>query len=161
MIDHKTLIDALHYCQETGTFTWKSTKSRNTKIGSVAGALKNGYVRISIENKLYYAHRLAFLYVAGKFPDQQIDHIDGNRANNSFKNLRDVSSKVNNQNVRVARSNNASGLLGASWNKSSNKFESSVRIDGKKHHIGTFDDATEAHLAYVSKKRSVHAGCTI
>lgn len=126
------------------------------------GHLVNGYVRISVEpGKFLQAHRLAWALVHGKWPDQIIDHINGDRADNRFDNLRDISTKMNIQNQRRASKNNKSGLLGVSWSKTMKRWVARIYYDRKYHSLGCFDTAEEAHDAYVSAKREKHAGCTI
>lgn len=102
------------------------------------------------------AHRLAWLYMTGEWPRQEIDHIDGDRANNKWLNLRDVDHATNMQNRRVAQSNNVGGFLGVS------RRAESIHIAyvGTKY-IGSFRTPEEAHAAYVQRKRAAHDGCTI
>jgi hypothetical protein len=98
----------------------------------------------------------------GKWPEGEIDHINGNKADNRICNLRDVDRSTNQQNAKKAQSNNKSaGLLGVSLHKSRNKFRAQITYDKKRHHIGYFDTAELAYAAYLSEKRRRHAGCTI
>src|SRR4051812_42640544 len=116
----KRLKEVLHYDSETGVFTWLVRRNgaggpRNP--GDRAGGLiKVGYEAIGVDGTRYYTHRLAWLYMKGKWPDSTIDHIDGDRLNNRFANLRDVLRKTNNQNLKAAQRNNSSGLLGVQKN---------------------------------------------
>ena len=90
-IDFKRLQEILDYDQETGIFTWKINQCGARKKGQIAGTKnKNGYIVIR-HKKLYYAHRLAWLYVHGIFPDSVIDHINRNKSDNRINNLRSVS----------------------------------------------------------------------
>jgi hypothetical protein len=78
-------------------FYWRV--SRGVKAGSKAGCLrKDGYTRIQINGNNFRAHRLVWFVTYGKFPDNQVDHIDGDKSNNRIENLRDVTNKVNHQN---------------------------------------------------------------
>lgn len=87
-------ISELVYDKESGDISWISSK-RGVKKG-VAGCLaKTGYTLIRLNNKLHLAHRLAYYMVTGAFPEHQIDHIDGNRSNNRWNNLRSVTSAQN------------------------------------------------------------------
>lgn len=153
----------LAYDAAVGTFCWRSTNSNRATAGSHAGTIQpNGYLRITIDGKRHYAHRLAWLWVYGKWPDGDIDHIDGNRARNPISNLRDVTRSVNNQNQKRARSDNrSSGLLGVTWNARRGKWVAQIQVDGRRNFIGYFDDANAGHSAYLAKKRTMHAGCTI
>lgn len=109
------LKELLRYEYETGLFYWiKSGKGR--KFGQPAGCVDNvvGYVRIGINGHLYLAHRLAWLYVYGDYPNEEqpyIDHIDGNPSDNRIENLK-VSSLAENQKNRQMQSNNTSGVTG-------------------------------------------------
>jgi hypothetical protein len=104
-------------------------------------------------------HRAAWLYVHGKWPNGQIDHINGDRSDNRISNLRDVSHSVNQQNVHRPRRDNASGFLGVTRQK--NLWTSQVTVSGKTLHLGLFKTPEEAASAYLEAKRKHHTGCTI
>lgn len=160
MVEVEKLREVFSYDAETGILTWRD-RVGNVAAGSVAGRITNkGYIQIGVCGKRYMAHRLAWAYVHGYWPNGDIDHIDGDRLNNRIANLRDVSRAVNSQNERRARSSNKScGLLGVSASLS--KWRALIRVDGKKLYIGTFDTPKAAHEAYLSAKRELHEGCTI
>ena len=151
----------LDYNQDTGVFI-RRIGSGGRAAGSVAGNVRSdGYVYISIENKRYFAHRLAWLYTVGAWPSGQIDHRDGNTSNNAFANLRDVSQSVNMQNQKRAQRRSQSGVLGASWHEDKRKWMAQIELDGRSRYLGYFDSAEAAHAAYLSAKRQHHIGCTI
>lgn len=151
----------LAYDQHTGIFTRLVQTTPAVQIGDVAGTLtRNGYVQISVDGTFYYAHRLAWFYMTGKWPAEDIDHMDGMRANNQFANLRSATRQVNAQNKRRASSNSKAGLLGVSHTTNGKPF-ARIGNDGKQTFLGVFDSAQEAHAAYVSAKRQLHAGCLI
>lgn len=146
----------LNYNPETGKFTWLIKPSIGTAIGATAGSLtRKGYIHISIggQGKQYCAHRLAWLYVTGKWPKDQIDHINGVRHDNRFSNLREASSALNGQNRHGAQSNNKSGMLGVSQVRAG-KYRATIRINQKKVHLGYFTTPQKAHAAYVTAKRN-------
>lgn len=145
----------LDYNHETGALTWRKKPNRHIRIGDIAGTPKEGRVQIGIGGQHYRAHRLAWLHFYGKWPKHQIDHINGNPSDNRIVNLRDVTSSINHQNRRVASKRSITGLLGVSPKR--NKFM--ARIDHK--HIGVYDTPELAHAAYISVKRSRHAGNTL
>ena len=155
------LREVLHYDPETGVFTWKVKASNRIKVGDIAGTIvKSGYISISIDADMIRAHRLAWLYMNDEWPVGDIDHIDGNRANNALSNLRDVSRSKNLQNLKRAHSDNkASGLLGVYADKK--KWAASLTLNGKRFRLGVFDSPEEAHIAYLEAKRKLHEGCTI
>lgn len=151
----------LNYDSVTGLFTW-ARDWYQCKSGDIAGNINlDGYRVIGLFGKDQYAHRLAWLFVTGNQPDFDIDHIDGNKSNNSISNLRDVPNSINSQNLIKARSTNKSKLLGVSKNPDSLKWRASITLSGKQKSLGTFDTKEDAHEAYLEKKRELHIGCTI
>jgi hypothetical protein len=137
----KTLLD---YDAATGIFTWRVSRQR-AKQGAPAGCIEKriGYHSIGIDNKVYKTHRLAWLYMTGEWPTSEIDHINHIRSDNSFSNLRVVSSAQNHQN-RARKTNSASGYLGVTWHKRALKWYAHIEVNGKSHHLGCFKDLTEA-----------------
>lgn len=152
----------LDYSPETGELRWKSPVCRGIKIGDLAGSIHpSNRLYVTFRGKRYLAHRLAWLLTHGKWPDGVIDHLDGNSLNNRLSNLRDVSRTVNGQNQRSAQSRNKTGFLGVSWHSRDNRFQASIRFNGKDKHLGYFLTPEEAHAAYLAAKRELHEGCTI
>lgn len=152
----------LHYDCGTGIFTWLIATSQRVKAGSIAGSKRSdGYLAIKLNGKSYKAHRLAWLYINGVWPQNQIDHINNIKDDNSIANLREATQEQNQQNHRQAHSDNPSGLLGVSWNKAMQKWLSQIQVNKKMIHIGLFACKFEAHEAYLAKKRDIHEFCTI
>lgn len=135
-----------HYDPKTGIFIRKTTTSSRAKKGDIAGAVSRGYLRVSIFNKEYFLHRLAWLYFYGEWPSGDIDHIDHNRAGNEISNLRIVTHK---DNIRNSRRNkdNTSGACGVVWNKSTGKWQAQITVDGKNKYLGIFSNKTDAIFA--------------
>src|SRR5690242_17212002 len=150
----------LHYDPETGAFKWKESRGRVEK-NQLAGSISCGRVLIRLCGCVYKAHRLAWLYMTGEWPNGQIDHRDGNQMNNAWGNIREVSATVNQQNKRKAYSNSKTGLLGASLDKKTSKYVARIKLSDKRVTIGYFNTAQEAHEAYVEAKRKLHEGNTI
>jgi hypothetical protein len=156
MITELELKELLHYNPDTGIFTWLVNKAKTIKAGSVAGTLtSSGYIHIKIDYKLYKAHRLAWLYVHGKFPEHHTDHINGIRNDNRIVNLREATFSQNIMNSKT-QTKNTSGYKGVSFNIGKNKFESYVSFNHKKIHIGLFDTAKEANEARKVKAKILH-----
>lgn len=153
------LREVLIYDQETGVFVWRIWRNGRTPEGMQAGKTQNGYRRIRIDGRSHMAHRLAWFYMNGTWPTHLIDHINGDRSDNRISNLRDVTFRVNKQNMRKARSDNKTGFLGVS--KCGSKFKAEIEIDGTRNYLGLFDTALLAYGAYVERKRQLHEGCTL
>lgn len=141
------LRSVLHYDPETGIFTWKVRTSNRINVGDATGCPNgDGYLLISVQSRLYQAHRLAWLYVYGEWPEDQIDHINRNRSDNRIANLRDVSHKQNGQNAGKY-SHNTSGHTGVSWHKQSSKWRATIKHNQKKIHLGYFENLEDAVAA--------------
>lgn len=155
------LRELLDYDPKTGNFTWLC--SRGTRIkGEIAGSRNpEGYIQIRADRGTYRAHRLAWLITHGVWPTNEIDHINGDRSDNRLENLRDVSRTTNSQNMRVAGSCSISGIMGAHWDETSNKFRARIRVAGKMIYLGRYTTPEEAHQAYVTAKRKLHEGNTL
>lgn len=156
------LRELLSYDSATGEFA-RLKPGHGSRVGTVQqNKTAFGYIRIRIDNRQYLAHRLAWLHFYGEWPKQIIDHIDGDKANNRIGNLRDVSNAINMQNMKKAkRSNKTSSLLGVSWDRNRLKWKAALVVDRETIALGRFDTEEEAHEAYLSGKRRLHAGCTI
>jgi hypothetical protein len=169
------LKELLNYDENTGIFTWKvKRKGSGRRVGDVAGcehmhdsgvggnAKAKPLILIGIDYQLHRAHRLAWLYVHGKFPSGVIDHKNGIPTDNRIDNLRDSTNRINSQNIRNPQPFNATGILGVSIDKERGGFKSEIRLpDGKKKFLGRFDKPEDAHNAYLEAKRKYHEGCTI
>ncbi len=159
-LTQKHLKSKLKYEMESGIFTWRVSKSPTAMEGSTAGGLKpDGYMAVGIfingKTRKYLTHRLAWLYVYGEFPKNQIDHIDHNRRNNAICNLRDVSGSENLRNQSL-NSNNKSGTIGVSWNTQRAKWESRIYIDGTRKNLGLYDDIDDA--IFMRREAEAHYG---
>lgn len=158
-LTQERLKELLHYEPETGVFTWLATRGPARK-GGIAGCLDpSGYFKICVLYQQNWAHRLAWFYMTGVWPDGEIDHIDLNRSNTKWSNLRDGTKTNNIQNSIRSRKSNVLGVLGVTRNRG--KFSASITVDGKKRHLGSFVTQEQAHDVYLKAKRDLHPGCTI
>jgi hypothetical protein len=153
-LSHHRLLELLAYDSQTGVFL----RRRSQK--PVATIQKNGRVQVCIDYVIFRAHRLAWFYVHGVWPAGDIDHIDGNPANNAIANLRCVTRSVNMENQRRARADNKLGVMGVSQ-RGHNKFRATIVVSGKVQRLGNFSNPEAAHAAYRAAKRRLHVGCTI
>lgn len=163
-MDAKTLRGIIEYKPDTGEFIWLvNRRSHAGKVapGAAAGARDStGRLRIMIDQRMYSAPRLAWLYMTGKFPKSQVDHIDGDPRNNKFSNLREATPQENAQNIKKPRSHSKSGLLGV-ISLPNGKYQAKIVVRGKPIWLGTFTDALDAHTAYLEAKRKLHSHGTL
>ena len=154
--------ELLDYDPETGVLTWKVRRGGRAHLGAVAGVPDGlGYVSIRVDSRLYRAHRLAWLLSHGRWPPEQIDHINGVRDDNRLSNLREATRGQNMENQRRPRAGNTSGFLGVCWHARSKKFMARITTGGTRFYLGVYPDAESAHAAYLKAKRELHVGCMI
>lgn len=141
------LKELLHYDPDTGVFKWIGKTFHTMKMRDVAGNKSTlGYIVIRINGKAHKAHRLAWLYIHGKWPDRHIDHINRNKTDNRIKNLRLASGSENCRN-RMLLARNKSGCTGVFWNKRFGLWCAKIQICGKIITLGSFlnkEDAIQA-----------------
>jgi hypothetical protein len=144
MISQKDLKSKLIYDAESGVFKWKIKPCRNVFSGDVAGMIgSNGYRKIGINGRVYSAHRLAFLYMNGILPSNEVDHIDHNRDNNSWQNLREATRQANSMNLSVQK-RSVSGHPGVTWSKRAKKWIVRPKKNGRKVYLGYYSDLENA-----------------
>lgn len=144
------LRELVEYDPERGLFTWRSGRSKFQEwlTGKVAGTLANGYTSIILDGKKYSAHRLVWLYVYGRWPIDQIDHVDGDRSNNRFSNLREADHQKNEAN-KPLRKDNSSGFKGVQFHPQTGKWRARITFNKVQLHLGLFTSPEAAHAAYV------------
>lgn len=138
-----------NYDKETGILT-HSFSRRGAKRGKEAGTIdKSGtknsvklYRKVSVDYKLFYAHRIIWVMQTGEQP-LEVDHIDGNGLNNKWENLRNVSHSVNGRNQKLFTTN-TSGTAGVSFLKNSGRWRARIMVDDKAISLGNFIDKDQA-----------------
>lgn len=156
MLTPERLRELLHYDQASGVFTRRLSRG-GVRAGTVAGSLDiEGYRVIRVDEKLYKAHRLAVLYMVGRWPPHQVDHINREHDDNRWANLREATNSENHQNIRAARKHSCAKVLGVSWHRNIGKWQSQIQVNKKKIPLGYFDSQSDAHSAYLSAKRKLH-----
>lgn len=164
----------LDYDPETGILTWKARtpdmfkdgmrrdaeqecRRWNSKhAGKVAGGLHpRGYLTIAIEGVRYAQHRICWLIETGNWPKDGLDHKNGIRSNNQFKELREATDAQNQQNQKL-RIDSTSGFRGVSWHKKASKWTAYIHIDGNKKYLGLYTDKESAYAAYLLAKSKFH-----
>jgi hypothetical protein len=159
--------ELLDYEPGTGRFIWKVDRRCgwyaagrvHVRAGTEAGTHSGGYRLIGVDGTQYLAHRLAVLIVRGRWPPEDVDHLNGDRDDNRWANLRECTRQVNAQNLRKARSNNRTGVLGVI--PSGDRWVARITVNRRRLHLGCFSTPAEAHAAYIHAKRRLHIGCVI
>jgi|HubBroStandDraft_2_1064218.scaffolds.fasta_scaffold217493_2 hypothetical protein len=159
-LEHARLLALLDYDKETGFFTWRTGAEYAGKRlpGARAGHQGwKGYRYVTIDGSEYSEHRLAWFYVRGEWPPDQIDHKDLNRSRNVFDNLRCADNQRNQWNTRAKRTSKT-GVKGV-WFKDGH-YTACLMIDGEKRHLGKFpsvEAAAEAYAEAVTRLRGEFA----
>lgn len=154
-ITQERLKEIISYDPETGIFRQLQYR-RGWPAGRITGNVSgSGYLRVRADNVCYQAHRLAWLYMTGSFPSALVDHIDRDKLNNRWTNLREATHAQNNQN-RVKSSASTSGHIGVSWSKTEKKWLARIGIDRKKLVLGSYINFEDAVQAYAAAKAKYH-----
>ena len=142
-LTQERLKELFNYNPDTGIFTRRIRTSHKVKPGDIAGYISAGYVRMSVDYKMYMAHRLAWLYMYGELPIDGMGHINHVRSDNRLENLRLATHALNNKNKSMNKSN-SSGVVGVMWHKATNKWLAKIGIKNKAIHLGVFKDIEDA-----------------
>lgn len=153
MITQERLKQLLKYSPDTGLFYWRVDRG-GKRAGAIAGVVRpSGYVAIGIDDKLWRAHQLVWLYMTGEWPPSFIDHRDLDRANNRWSNLRLATKSQNMANMGTPK-HNSSGFKGVSRYRAGESYgkpwQASIRKDNRSYALGQFATKEEAHAAYVA-----------
>lgn len=142
MLSQGYLKNLLNYDPDTGIWTWINPPNHNTRLmGKRAGNRRcDGYLKIRIDGVAYYAGRLAYLYMQGRMPLFEVDHIDRDPSNDKWDNLREATSSENKCNRIVS---NRSGYRGVDWYEPLQKWR--ARLNDI--HLGYHSDLQDAITA--------------
>ena len=157
MITQERLKQLVSYDARTGEFTRIFATTHNAKTTSISG---DGYYRITLDNKRYRAHRLAWLYVYGKMP-AQIDHINQDKLDNRISNLRIATHSENGQNIRHPNKNNSLKIRGVRKHALCDKYQARIKINYKEVYLGLFETKEDAYQAYLDAKKKFHPASTV
>lgn len=137
--DLQKLSEWLAYSPETGQFTWLRTSGKGY-AGQIAGTRHaKGYISISVRGRMMLAHRLAWFFANGTWPSKQIDHINGDKADNRIVNLREATNAQNHCN-RGAQKNSSTGVKGVYWFKPNRRWKAQIVVNGRSIVLGYFND---------------------
>ena len=147
MLTAERLREVASYDPETGEFRWILPRKKVT-VGAVAGTLsKRGYIDICSDVRVYKAHRLAWLYVHGAWPEALIDHINGDKADNRLANLRPATKSENGAHRTRMEPRNTSGHRNVRWLPRMKKWEVRFKHMGRPLHGGYFAELPAALTA--------------
>ena len=153
-LTQERLKELLSYDPETGVFRWRAAH-RGIRAGAIAGSSNgNGYRRIGVDSQKYFSHRLAWLYVYGHFPVEELDHKFGDSQDNRVLYLREATSMQNHQNVKGHR-DNSSGIKGVSWHHHTKKWLARIMANGKPTYLGIYPTKEEAKRIYDAKAKEL------
>lgn len=154
----ETLNKYLTYNPETGDLTWNAglTYAKQRQPGRIAGTMsKGGYLRTSIERRMYANNRIAWKMHYGVDPVGVVDHEDGNKLNNRISNLRDTSQSHNLEN-RVVGRNSKTGFKGVVFEPNSNRYRINMKVNGVRMNFPSFKTAEEADAFARAKRAELH-----
>ena len=155
MITQELLHDILNYDPSTGVFSRKKSSSNASKLGKTLGGDKQRHKVIRINNKIYGAHRLAWLYVYGKWPDGYVDHINGDPTDNRISNLRDSTQSQNLCNSKLPITNKT-GVKGVSWDSERKQWFAKIHYQKRQYALGRYDDFDIACEVVKKKRLELH-----
>lgn len=141
--------ELLTYDPDTGILRWRISRvGRGCVAGCEAGGVRPlGYRLITIDRAFYGAHVLAWVLMRGEWPDDEIDHIDLQRSNNIWSNLR-LATRAQNARNRCGNVTSRTGFKGVFPCRNLKSWFAKIVVSGKRHYLGTFESREEAHAAY-------------
>lgn len=159
LVSCEELHEQLSYDPETGITKWKKRR-RGRRFNTEVGYLHpNGYMTVKINYREHRLHRIIWVLMTGDWVESEIDHIDNNRSNNKWNNLRLSDRQLNGQNLKTAHKDARSKYLGVCFD--SGKWRANISVNHKAYFLGHFDTEIEAHEAYLKAKRELHPANTL
>ena len=164
-LDHSRLTELLKYDPDSGIFIWRVHRCGRTVAGSVAGTLNpNGYRYIFVDKVGFLAHRLAWFYQHGTWPEALLDHRDRDRSNNRMQNLRECPTDSDNLENKKMYINNSTGVTGVYMYKTNGPkpYYALISCNGVQHRLGSFTSKEEAARARANAEDVFHpfkSGC--
>lgn len=148
MISLEAIRRAIDYNHETGAIIARTRRANGkVKVGSILGSVRpDGYLMVTFERRRILAHRLAWFYTTGEWPDE-IDHVNADRSDNRLCNLRVATRRQNGANL-PRQTNNTSGFKGVSFHKRAGKWRADIKVNYRPIYLGLFATREDAHAAY-------------
>lgn len=153
LLNHCDLAKSYLYDHESGAIFKRLANGRIKLVGTLTS---DGYIKVSIFGRNYFAHRLVWFYVNKVWPEKQIDHINGNRIDNRICNLRECTASENQQNRKAKPKHSSSKYLGVSWEVNRMKWKAALTLNGVRVFEEFFDSEEEAHNKYKEAKMAHH-----
>jgi hypothetical protein len=148
VLTFERLHEVLHYDPDTGVWTWLARMSSRAPKGARAGSVhRTGYRHIRIDGERHRAHRLAFFYMTGSWPANEVDHKNVVPGDDRWVNLREATASQNQANRKLSRAN-TSGRKGVSWSKIKQRWVAHIQVRGRQKNLGAFDSLEEACATY-------------
>lgn len=150
------LWELFYYKPFTGELIWRKAPSNRVRVGTATGSTHTqGYISTRLNGVSYLTHRLVWAWLHGEDPAHfQVDHIDGNRLNNTRKNLRLATAAQNSFNSKT-RKHNRGGVKGVRF-MPNGRYQARIRKSGVTHALGTFDTIEQAAQAYENAAIQLH-----
>lgn len=134
------------YDPETGYLYWVAPGRGRIKKKPAGTKLSTGYVGVVIGPKRYLAHRIAWFLHYGRWPKDQIDHINGDKTDNRIANLREATNSQNGKNLKLS-ARNTSGVSGVHFDRWSERWRAVIKVEGKNICLGRWADKSAAIAA--------------
>lgn len=139
---------------------YRKTRQSNNMAGTMAGSLnKQGYMRVGIDGRQEYVHRVLWAMYYGIPSNKTIDHIDTNRSNNKITNLREATQSQQCHNMNTPK-HNTSGVKGVSFCKLTGKYRAELKVNKIRVFDKKFNTIEEAREALVEARKEFHGDFT-
>jgi hypothetical protein len=159
MVTQERLHELFRYDPETGELWHKKKNSNRSIMNRPVGCKRDGYLVARIDGKTLSLHRVIWVYVYGKLPEYDIDHINMDRADNRLSNLREATRSKNMMNT-LAHRDSRSGVKGVCWHKAAQKWFARVSKDGGTINVGLFETKEQAAEAVQKCREKMHQAFT-
>ncbi len=148
--------DLWEYEKETGIFRWKIS-GRGIPLDKITGHSDGRYIVLTKGEEKLYAHRVAFVLMDGRWPTSTVDHINGDKLDNRFSNLREATQAQNLRNKAV-KGDSLTRIKGVTKDRRDGRFYAYIDTNGKRRSLGGFDTPELAEAARKQAEKLYHEG---